>query len=73
MDERYTRISVPLGRDEFIALRESATGSYRHPRDQARYLLRLALGLAAATNEPNKHNCAVSPFQSGDGAIVATQ
>lgn len=45
MYEYYTRIYVPLGRDEFIALRESAENSYRHPRDQARYLLRLALGL----------------------------
>lgn len=70
MDERYTRISVPLGRDEFIALRESATGSYRHPRDQARYLLRLALGLAAATNEPNKHNHAVHTLPGNDGVIA---
>lgn len=45
------RITVPLGSDEFIALRESATGSYRHPRDQARYLLRVALGLAATDQQ----------------------
>lgn len=45
------RITVPLSSDEFIALRESATDSYRHPRDQARFLLRVALGLAATDQQ----------------------
>ena len=69
----YERLTVVLNESEMQQLRQAARADLRRPSDQARYLLRLALGLAAATNEPNKHNCAVSPFQSGDGAIVATQ
>ena len=42
----YTRITILLSRDEFTALREKAISEYRHPRDQARYLLRQTLGLA---------------------------
>lgn len=41
--EQYTRITVPLSRDEFIALRAKAEVAYRHPRDQARFILRNAL------------------------------
>ncbi len=67
------RITVPLSRDEFIALRELASVQLRLPRDQARYLVRLGLGLAGATNEPNNHNRAVAAYQSDAGAIVATQ
>ncbi len=64
------RITVPLSRDEFIALRELASVQLRLPRDQARYLLRLGLGLAAATNEPNKHNHAVHTLPGNDGVIA---
>ncbi len=39
------RINIPLNSDEFVALRQSAELQLRHPRDQARYLLRQALGL----------------------------
>lgn len=46
------RITVPLSSDEFSALRESASMQLRHPRDQARFLLRRALGLAAAPDAP---------------------
>ena len=67
------RITVPLSRDEFIALRELASVQLRLPRDQARYLVRLGLGLAGETAKPeNKHNRAVA-FQSDAGAVVATQ
>lgn len=41
----FTRITVPLSRDEFVTLRDRAGDEYRHPRDHARWLLRQALGL----------------------------
>jgi hypothetical protein len=37
------RISVPLTREEFIALKKRASAELRQPRDQARYMLRVAL------------------------------
>lgn len=61
----FTRITVPLGKDEFHALRENADREYRHPREQARYLLRLALGL----DNSQKHESAGSTL-AGDGAFV---
>ena len=42
---QHTRITVPLSRDEFEALRDNAVRDYRNPRDQARFILRKALGL----------------------------
>ena len=45
-NNQYTRITVPLSREEFDALAYAAGSGYRHPRDQARYLLRGALGLS---------------------------
>lgn len=42
----YTRITVALSKDEFTALRETAAKEYRHPREQARWLLRQVLGIA---------------------------
>jgi hypothetical protein len=36
-------IYVPLGKDLIAALQQSAQSSYRHPRDEARFLLRQAL------------------------------
>lgn len=43
MNDRYTRITVPLSKDEFQALQKSAQQDYRDPREQARYLLRSIL------------------------------
>lgn len=40
-----TRITVPLSQDEIAALRRVSEQQLRHPRDQARMLLRNALGL----------------------------
>ena len=62
----FTRITVPLGKDEFFALRENADREYRHPREQARYLLRLALGL----DNPNKHETADRPLTGVGGGFV---
>lgn len=39
------RITVPLSDDELQSLRESAQKELRNTRDQARWLLRQALGL----------------------------
>ena len=47
----HTKIYVPLGRDEWVALRDMAEGEYRNPRDQARVLLRQALGLSQKSEE----------------------
>ena len=41
----HRRLTVPLGKDEWDVLRQTADRDYRHPREQARYLLRVALGL----------------------------
>jgi hypothetical protein len=40
MLDPYTRITVPLSREEFIALSKAAQGELRHPRDHARFILR---------------------------------
>lgn len=63
----YTSIMLPLGKDEFFALRENADREYRHPREQARYLLRVALGL----DNPNKHESATPALTGSDGAFVS--
>ena len=47
--KEYAGINVRLSREEFDRLCETAQRDMRLPRDQARYLLRLALGLG--TNE----------------------
>ena len=50
MTDRYTRITVPLSKEEFEALQDSAQQDYRHPREQARYLLRSLLLNNHSTN-----------------------
>lgn len=48
---RFTRITVPLSKQEWETLQISAAQEYRHPREQARYLIRCALlGDAMPTN-----------------------
>ena len=72
---RY-RVAADFSEAERNALDVLCTFDYRPPAEQLRWLVMQEAqrrGLAAATNEPTKHNCAVSPFQSGDGAIVAAQ
>ena len=64
--ERYTRISIPLGKDEYAALLKAAMSEYRHPRDQARYLVRVGLGLT----DQEKHNGAVQVL-ADNGAVAA--
>ncbi|CAN5772196.1 hypothetical protein BH10CHL1_BH10CHL1_24360 [soil metagenome] len=55
MIDKYTRITVPLSREEFEALRDSAQLDYRHPRDQARHLLRSLL-LKTNSQSANKNS-----------------
>ena len=67
------RLTLTITPAEWTALCRSAEYNLRDPKREARHILKSALGLAAATNEPNKHNCAVPAYQGTDGAIVATQ
>jgi hypothetical protein len=39
----YTRIYLPLSKDEFKALQERAIKECRHPKEQIRFMLRCAL------------------------------
>lgn len=62
-----TRISVPMTQDELTRLLEVSRRELRHPRDQARYMLRSALGLT----DQEKHNGAVMNFGETHGAVAA--
>ncbi|MBX2997779.1 MAG: hypothetical protein KF893_04660 [Caldilineaceae bacterium] len=66
--DQFTRITVPLAKDEFDALREKASKDYRHPREQARYLLRAALGLT----DYQENKDAASAVQAG-GVFASTR
>ncbi|MBI3960242.1 MAG: hypothetical protein HY328_15625 [Chloroflexi bacterium] len=63
---KMTRISIPVSVDERDALLMNAERNLRHPREQARYLLRLALGLT----DPNKHESATPALTGSDGGFV---
>ena len=66
----YRTMTIVLSDDEAHALRRSAEVDLRRPRDQARYLVRQALGLAEPNGE--KHNGAVTALGSDTGAAVLT-
>lgn len=68
----YRRITVPLGRDEWQRLTTAADQEYRHPRDQARFILRQALGLAEKPPAAEKHNGAAQAVTGNCGAAVLT-
>jgi len=58
----YAGINVRLSRTEFERLSATAQRELRHPRDQARYLLRLALGLVDHPHEnANPDRLSVAP------------
>ena len=64
---RMTRINIPVSVDERDALLVNAEENLRHPREQARYLLRCALGLT----DPNKHETATPAFPgTGSGFVT---
>jgi hypothetical protein len=60
-------IYVPLTWEEFVKLREVATNECRDPREQARYLVRVGLGMT----DQEKHNDAVMNFGETHGAVAA--
>jgi len=69
----YTRITVPLSREELNALRDAADREYRHPRDQARYLVRQALGLADKPPNVEKYSSAGVRQDKTGAAVTAFQ
>lgn len=69
----YSRITVPLSREELNALREAADRDFRHPRDQARYLVRQALGLVDKPPSAQKTHGAARVAELGSGAGVNVQ
>ena len=72
MQERF-RVTVPLSKQEFVALSLAAQGDYRNPRDQARYMLRAALGLHDDPVEYQEmHNGGASLSQGTRAAVAAT-
>ena len=71
MDRPYNRIMVPFDRDEWVRLRQTAESEMRNPRDQARYLVRQALGLADKPPNGEKHSGA-GVRQDITGAAVTT-
>lgn len=66
----YRRIYVPLSKEEFVTLQGIASNEYRHPRDQARYLLRQALGLTEAKSQP-MHNRAGQGSEATPSAVAS--
>lgn len=51
-----TKIYVPITDDEFVRLSREAFRNCRHPRDQARYFIRQALGLVSDDGPTLKTN-----------------
>ena len=62
-----SKIYIQLSNEEFICLANAANKETRSTKDQARHLLRCALGLS----DPNKHESAGATL-AGDGAFVST-
>lgn len=60
-------IYVPLTWEEFVKLREVALNECRDPREHARYLVRVGLGMA----DPEKHNGAAHAMTGECGAVVS--
>lgn len=67
----YRTMTIVLSDDEVNALRKSAEVDLRRPRDQARYLVRQALGLA--DKPPNEAKYSGAGVRSDiTGAAVTT-
>ena len=65
-----SKIYVPITGDEFLKLQQAARQECRTPHDQARYLLRVGLGLAEAPST-KRNDCTGQVSQAKTGAIVA--
>lgn len=63
-------VYLRLTQEEFETLRNVALNECRDPREHARYLLRVGLGLQQRT-DPEKHNDAVRPLAREHGAVAA--
>lgn len=64
-----SRITVSLSRAELEALISNAQRDYRHPRDQARYLLRRAL----LGEQPPDPPAIVPPMTNGAAQVSQTR
>lgn len=69
--DTFTRITVPLSKDEFTALRDAAGQEYRHPREHARWLLRQAL-LAATGMQSRPMSNRADEVLTDPSAVAAT-
>lgn len=67
--EHMTKISVPIADDEFVALSSLANREMRHPREQARYILRSVLLSDQPTVEDNKPAAATLPERTANGFV----
>ena len=63
------RVTIPLTEAECEALRTMAIAELRDPREQARFLLRRALGLTECAPNPNEKSATASQAQ---GALQPT-
>jgi hypothetical protein len=69
--EAMTRIYVPMTSDEWLELVRVSQDECRHPREQARYLLRQALGLTCEDSpSQQKHNRAGAVIDAVPSAIA---
>lgn len=64
---RYRSINIRLDQSELDALVAAAESELRNPRDQARLILRNALGM----NDPEKHNGAAHAMTGERGTVVS--
>lgn len=66
----HTRITVPLSRQEFEALYQAAIIDYRHPREQARFILRSVL-LGEPITENKNPSTATLTERTANGFAVS--
>jgi hypothetical protein len=68
---QMTRINIPVTNEELEALQSFAQRDLRHPRDQARYLLRAGLGLTGndVQPSPNANRVAVDSEAQRDAVL----
>lgn len=66
--ERMTKMQIWLSYDEFEALRDRALNEFRHPRDEARRIIRRCLLGESPTTVPNEKT-AVRVGQTSGGLV----
>lgn len=65
-----TGLNVPMSIEELEQLRTIANNNLRHPREQARYLLRQALGLTCEDVQPQHVNHAEAVVKAVPSVIA---